>query len=188
MLKGAEKFILNPEALCLVVVDVQEKLASAMKKEIVEKLLKNIVTLINLCKLYSIPIIVTEQYPKGLGNTLSEIRDFIDEKPIEKIHFSCVKEKEFINRLNQLGKNQIILVGMETHVCIWQSCLDLLLRDYSVFVPADAVCSRKKEDWKIALQLMADAGCVVSCTETIVFQILNKAGTDKFKKMLEFVK
>lgn len=77
---------------------------------------------------------------------------------------------------------------METHVCVWQTALDLLLRDYHIFVPDDAVCSRRKEEWKTGLELIKNAGGVITCTETLIFQILKKAGTDEFKKMLELVK
>ncbi|MCS7203600.1 MAG: isochorismatase family protein [Thermodesulfovibrio sp.] len=188
MHKEPEKFILNPNNLCLVVVDVQEKLSLAMKKDVVEKLVKNILLLIQLSKLYKIPVIITEQYPKGLGRTLPEIKELVDEEAIEKIHFSCIKEEEFFRRIIRAEKNQIILTGMEAHICIWQTALDLVLRGYSVFVPSDAVCSRRKEDWQTALQLMRDVGCIITCTEALVFQILEKAGTEEFKKILEFVK
>ena len=183
-----EKFLINHEEALLVIVDVQEKLASAMKSEIVEKLLKNIAVLIELCKIYKIPVILTEQYPKGLGNTLKEIKEILNGSAIEKIHFSCVQQDEFISRIEELGRKKIILTGMETHVCVWQTALDLLLRDYNVFVPYDAVCSRRKEDWKTALELIKEAGGVITCTETLTFQILKKAGTAEFKKMLEFIK
>ncbi|GLI54021.1 isochorismatase family protein [Thermodesulfovibrio yellowstonii] len=183
-----EKFFIKPENSLLIIIDVQEKLAKAMKEEIVEKTLKNITTLIELCKLYHIPIVFTEQYPKGLGKTLDRIKTLINEEAIEKISFSSVGEKKFANKIREIGKNKIILTGMETHVCVLQTALDLLERDYHVFVPYDAVCSRKKQDWQSGLELMKQAGAVISCTETLTFQILKKAGTTEFKKILEFIK
>lgn len=183
-----ERFLINYEETMLVIVDVQEKLARAMKEEILEKIVKNISMLAELCKIFQIPVIVTEQYPKGLGNTLKEIKDILNKNVIEKIHFSCVQEKEFINKIKELDRKKIILTGMETHVCVWQTALDLLIRDYHVLVPYDCVCSRRKEDWKTALELIKEAGGVITSTETLIFQILKKAGTAEFKKMLEFIK
>ena len=150
--------------------------------------MKNITTLIELCKLYQIPIVFTEQYPKGLGKTLDKVKALINEEAIEKIYFSSVGEEKFANKIKEIGRQKIILTGMETHVCVLQTALELLVRDYHVFVPFDAVCSRRKEDWRIGIELMRDAGAVISCTETLVFQILKKAGTVEFKKILEFIK
>jgi len=183
-----EKFFIKPENSMLVIIDVQEKLVKAMKEEIVEKTLKNITILIELCKLYHIPIVFTEQYPKGLGKTLDRIKTLINEEAIEKISFSSVGEEKFVNKIKEIGREKIILTGMETHVCVFQTAVDLLVRDYQVFVPYDAVCSRRKQDWQSGIELMKQAGAVISCTETLVFQILKKAGTTEFKKILEFIK
>jgi Amidases related to nicotinamidase len=182
------KFFIDKKDCLLVIVDFQEKLAKAMKKEVLDKVLKNIIRLNELCKLLQIPVLVTEQYPKGLGGTLEELKNSLNQSPIEKICFSCAGEEKFIDKLKELNRKAVILTGMETHVCVWQTALDLVFRDYRVFVPHDAVCSRRKEDWKTGLQLVKDAGGVITCTETLIFQILKKAGTDEFKKMLEFVK
>lgn len=183
-----EKFFISPENALLVIVDMQEKLAKAMKEEILEKTVKNIITFIELCKLYQIPIIFTEQYPKGLGKTLQDIKSPINDEAIEKISFSSAGEEKFASKIRELNRQKIILTGMESHVCVWQTALDLLQRDYHVFVPSDAVCSRKKHDWKIGIELMKNAGAVITCTETLIFQLLKKAGTAEFKKMLEFIK
>ncbi|MEN2995311.1 MAG: isochorismatase family protein [Thermodesulfovibrio sp.] len=183
-----ERFFIMPEDSLLVVVDVQEKLVNAMKEDIVEKILKNIVTLIELCKIYQIPIIITEQYPKGLGKTLGKIKDLINDEPLEKISFSLVAEKKFMNKIIDTKRRKIIITGMEAHVCVLQTALDLVARDYHVFVPYDAVCSRRKLDWHFGLELMKEAGVVVSSTETLVFQILKKAATAEFKRILEFIK
>lgn len=183
-----EKFFIKPEDSLLVIIDVQEKLAKAMKEDIVEKTLKNITILIELCKLYQIPIVFTEQYPKGLGKTLDRIKTLIKEEAIEKISFSSVGEEKFINKIKDIGRQKIILTGMETHVCVLQTAVDLLVRNYHVFVPYDGVCSRRKQDWQVGLELMKQAGAVISCTEILAFQILKKAGTTEFKKILEFIK
>lgn len=183
-----DRFFIESDHTLLVIVDFQEKLAKAMKDEVLDNTLKNILKLINLAKIYSLPIILTEQYPKGLGNTLKEIKTLVNEEPIEKLYFSCLQEEKFIQKISQLMRKKIILTGMETHVCVWQTALDFLIRDYRVFVPKDGVCSRRKEDWKTGLELIRQVGGVVSCTETLIFQILRKAGTTEFKKMLEFIK
>lgn len=183
-----EKLFIEAANSLLVVVDFQEKLAMAMKEEILDNTLKNVIKLINLAKIHSIPIVITEQYPKGLGKTLQEIKNIIEEEPLEKIHFSCVQEEKFINKINQYGRKKIILTGMETHICVWQTALDLMIRGFYVYVPKDGICSRKKEDWKTGLALIQQAGGIITCTETLIFQILKRAGTSEFKRMLEFVK
>lgn len=183
-----DKLFIEADNSILVIIDFQEKLAMAMKEEILDNTLKNIIKLINLAKIYSIPTVITEQYPKGLGKTLQDIKTLIEEEPLEKIHFSCVQDAKFINKINQYGRKKIILTGMETHVCVWQTALDLAVRGFYIYVPKDGVCSRKKEDWKTGLALMQQAGVVITCTETLIFQILKKAGTTEFKKMLEFVR
>lgn len=183
-----ERFMINSENSALLIVDIQEKLANTMKKSVLESMLQNVRKLIELAKTVSIPILITEQYPKGLGITLSQVKEHVDSEVIEKIHFSCLGEEKFVEKLKSTGRNKIIITGMETHVCVYQTCLDLLLRDYHVFVPKDAVCSRRKEDWKTGVELMRDAGAVITCTETLIFQILRRAGTAEFKRMLEFVK
>lgn len=182
------QFFIEPENSILVLIDLQEKLAIAMKEEVLNTVKKNIIKLINLTKIYSIPILLTEQYPKGLGNTLKEITSLIEEEPIEKIHFSCSQEEKFVQKINQYGRKKVILVGMETHVCVLQSAFDLIMRDFYVYVPKDCVCSRKKEDWETGLNLIQQAGGIVTCAETVIFQILRRAGTPEFKKMLEVLK
>jgi len=183
-----QRFLIKPEDALVVIIDVQEKLVKVMEEKIFKKTLRNIVMLIELCKLCQIPVVFTEQYPKGLGQTLNEITSMVNGKAIEKISFSSVGEEKFITKIKELDRKKIILTGMETHVCVWQTALDLLLRDYHIFVPDDAVCSRRKEEWKTGLELIKNAGGVITCTETLIFQILKKAGTDEFKKMLELVK
>jgi len=183
-----EKFLIEPQKALLIVIDFQEKLANAMKRDVLESTLKNTLKLIHLCKICDIPILLTEQYPKGLGQTLIEIKNLIDKPAIEKIHFSCLNEEKFIEKIKQFNRNQVILVGMEAHVCVFQTALDFLIRDYRVFVPKDAVCSRRKDDWRVGIELIREAGGVITCSETIVFQILRKAGTSQFKAMLEFLK
>lgn len=184
-----DQYFVNPENSILVIIDVQEKLIKAMEKEIIDKVIKNIVTLIEVSKILNLPIILTEQYPKGLGPTVEEIKTVLPSyNPIEKITFSAFGEEKFIQALKEKKREKILLTGIETHVCIWQSSLDFIRNGYTVFVPKDGVCSRKKMDWETGIDLIKSAGGIITTTETIIFQILRKAGTEEFKKIINFIK
>jgi nicotinamidase-related amidase len=175
-----DKFILNPKDAVLVVVDIQERLVPAMGER--EKVYANCNHIIEAAKLLALPIVVTEQYPKGLGPTVNEIKNAIPSyEPLVKTTFDCCKGPGFMEKMVSLGKKQVILTGMETHVCVLQTCLSLLKKDYTVHLVGDAVCSRKKGDYLSAKEMMRDAGAVITCTETVLFQLLEKAGTPEFK-------
>ena len=114
-----EKYFIKPEELILVITDIQEKLINAMKEDIAEKVIKNTITLIELSKLFNIPIILTEQYPKGLGQTVEKIRKALSHyKPIEKITFSSFLEPKFAESIQRLNRTKVIITEMETHVCV----------------------------------------------------------------------
>ena len=175
-----EKFILKKENAALVIVDIQERLAVAMSEK--DRVIANTQHLIEASKMMRFPLVVTEQYPKGLGPTVAEIKGVLTgHNPIEKITFSCCGEPSFPKAVSATGRKQIILVGMETHVCVLQTCLDLLQAGYTVHVVSDAVCSRSAENYRTALEYMRDAGAVITCTETVLFQLLERAGSDEFK-------
>ena len=136
-----------------------------------------------------IPLLITEQYPKGLGPTIPEIKDVIPSyAPIEKISFSCCGEPFFLEAVQVTGRQQVVLAGMETHVCVLQTCLDLLKEGFDVHVVSDAVCSRTEQNYRAGLEFMRDAGAVISCTETVLFQLLAKAGTESFKIISKRIK
>jgi nicotinamidase-related amidase len=185
-----EKYLINTEETLVVIIDVQEKLVRAMDEEVVKEIIKNILILIETAKLFNIPIILTEQYPKGLGQTVEEIKKTLPSyEPIEKFTFNSFLEPNFEKKLNEYkDRKKVILTGMETHVCLWQTAIDLIKKDYIVFVPKDAVCSRRKLDWETGLDLIKSAGGILTTTETLVFQILKRAGTPEFKKILELLK
>ncbi|MEW6713503.1 MAG: hydrolase [Nitrospirota bacterium] len=181
-----DKFILTKDNSVLVIVDVQEKLAAVMKQK--ETAVNNCLHLLEAAKLLNIPIVVTEQYPKGLGHTINEIKKALPAyKPLEKVTFDCCKGGGFLRKITSLKRKHIILTGMETHVCVLQTCLSLL-KKYSVHLVSDAVCSRKKDDYLTGRELMRDAGAVITCTETVLFQLLEKAGTPKFKAIVKRIK
>ncbi len=181
------KFILNKDSSTLVVVDIQEKLVPAMKKR--EQVYNNCGHLIELAKLIDLPIVLTEQYPKGLGPTVPEIKDVLPSyAPLEKVTFDCCRGEGFLDKIASLQKTHIILTGMETHICVLQTCLSLLKEGYFVHLISDAVCSRKKADFRTGIEMMRDAGAVINCTETALFQLLEKAGTPEFKTISKRIK
>lgn len=174
-----KNYRIDRENSLMLMIDIQEKLAPAIFNS--KTIVKNQKILIEGLKKLIVPIIFTEQYPKGLGRTLSELSDLLDDKePIEKIVFSAytevVKEK-----LTAFGVNNIIVTGMETHVCVYQTVRDLIESGYNVFVVKDAVGSRTEANYENALFMMNDLGAVITNTETLLFDLIKKAGTDEFK-------
>lgn len=173
-------FILDRDSSVLLIIDIQDKLAAAMSKK--QKVIDNTLHLIELAKLLQIPIIVTEQYPKGLGPTVSEIMEALEAYvPVKKVAFNCCEASGFLDKVKQTGRRQIVLTGMETHICVLQTAIGLLQEGYTVHTVADAVCSRTKDNWKIGLEFMRDAGAAITGTETVLFQLLGVAGTEEFK-------
>ena len=141
-------------------------------------------------KVLDIPVIVTEQYPKGLGPTVESIKDATGDQfePIEKVVFSCARSPEFEEILAESNRKEVIIVGVETHVCVLQTSMDLINKGYTVYVPADAVTSRRELDWQRGINLIEKAGAVVGTKETFLFQLLERAGTDEFKQVSKLVK
>ncbi|HSC34537.1 MAG TPA: hydrolase [Thermodesulfobacteriota bacterium] len=181
---------LKKEDTTLVVVDMQEKLMSAMPDTESGVAVKNVKILLEAAKVLDIPVHVTEQYPKGLGPTIGEIKESAGEgfHPVEKLVFSCARSPEFMDALKDHGRSSVILCGVETHVCVLQTAIDLVNDGYRVYVPADAVVSRKEIDWKMAIDLMDKAGAVIGTTEAFLFQLLERAGTDEFKQISKLVR
>lgn len=183
-----DRFFLRRDESVLVIIDIQERLAAAMKER--EKVITNTLHLTEAARLLQIPLIVTEQYPKGLGPTVKEIRDSLVDNymPIEKITFSCCGDNTFIDSLKGIGRKRVIICGMETHVCVLQTCLDLLKENFFVHVVKDAVCSRSEDNFMTGIDLMRDAGAVITSTETVLFQLLKRAGTEEFKAISRIIK
>jgi nicotinamidase-related amidase len=174
----------------LLVIDVQERLGAAMDPARFERLLKNNEILVETARTLGLPILVTEQYPKGLGPTVPAVRKALppEVEPISKVAFSAHAVGLVADRLKQLGRSQIIVTGMETHVCVFQSVRDLIGTGYVPFVPRDAVLSRTPDNHETGLALMRDAGATLTSTETVVFDLLGEAGTPEFKKLSALVK
>ncbi|HKZ18215.1 MAG TPA: hydrolase [Geobacteraceae bacterium] len=183
-----EKFCLDRNSAVLLVVDIQEKLCKAMAPETLEQLTGNVSTLLETAKELNIPVVATEQYTRGLGETLPDIREKLPETAIEKMSFSCCGEETFLSRLKNMQRRQVIVTGMETHICVLQTALELLAQGYHVHVVSDAVISRKKRNWELGLNMAASAGAVITSTEAAMFQLLKVAGTDEFKKLSKLVR
>lgn len=168
------------------IIDIQERLASAMKFR--EQVIRRSNTLISTATYLGIPIIVTEQYPKGLGKTVPDISsNILKALTFEKTTFSGCTE-EVAAALKQLGKRKIIVTGMETHVCVFQTVRDLLAGGYQVFVVGDAVCSRTKENYLNGITLMSLMGAVIINTETVFFDLIKKANTAEFRELYPLIK
>ncbi|MCQ4922727.1 hydrolase [Tissierella carlieri] len=180
------RYALNRDNTALLIIDIQEKLASIMKYK--EQIIDNTKILITAAKEMNMPIIVTEQYPKGIGPTIADIKEAVDNKEaFEKTNFSAYigKIKE---ALDATGRKKVIITGMETHICVFQTARDLIENGYEVFIARDAVCSRTKENFLNGLELMKDVGAVISNTEAIVFDLLKIAGTPEFKVLSKLIK
>ena len=179
--------LLNRENTGLLIIDVQEKLMEVMGRK--EGIMQNIIKLLHLSELFKLPLILTEQYPRWLGPTLKEIQDLLpDYDPITKMHFNCCDVDAFNERLEGERLQNVIVTGVESHICVFQTCACLLQRGYAVHVPQDAVDSRTDDNWRVGLELLREAGAFITSTETVIYQIMGKAGTKEFKKMLKILK
>lgn len=180
--------MLDIEKCCLVVVDVQGKLAQLMYGR--EGLFRNIQILIKTAKILKIPIIWCQQCPESLGETVPEIAGLLVDGswPINKASFSCCGSEQFNSELDGLGRRQVLMCGIETHVCIYQTASDLLARGYEVSVIGDAVSSRTLENKQIALEKMKKAGVDVSSTEMALFELLSTAEHPQFKQVAKLIK
>lgn len=180
------KFTLDKQEAVLMVIDIQDRLIPAMK--VADQVIENTNILVCAAKEFNMPIITTEQYPKGLGNTVPQLKDLINSNYLfEKNSFTAYTDEVKL-ALEQLGRKKIIITGMETHICVFQTIRDLLAHGYDVFIASDAVCSRTKENFLNGLDLIKDMGAVVTNTETILFDLLKKAGTPEFKVLSKLIK
>lgn len=179
--------MLDIQNCCLVVVDVQGKLAQLMHGK--QTLFKNIQILIKAAKILNIPILWCQQCPDALGPTVPEIAQLlIDNEPINKSAFSCCDAEQFNTKLNELARDQVLLCGIETHVCIYQTAVNLLRKGFSVDVLADAVSSRTLENKQIAINRMAAEGINISCTEMALFELLRTAEHPQFRQIAKLIK
>ncbi|MBO8158492.1 hydrolase [Thermosyntropha sp.] len=180
------KFTLDSKQAVLLIIDLQEKLMRVMKDR--EAVFKNTKLLLATARQLEIPVVLTEQYPKGLGSTVEEIKEAAENYHyLEKMSFTaCTDDLREI--LNRLGRKYVIVAGSETHVCVFQTVRDLIETGYIVHVAKDAVCSRFDLNYENGLMLMRDVGAVITNTETVVFDLLKVSGTPEFKAISPLLK
>ncbi|HOP65279.1 MAG TPA: hydrolase [Spirochaetota bacterium] len=177
-----QNFQINRDDTLFLMIDIQDRLFSAMQDKICEMLIKNSQILLTAAMQFKIPVIVTEQYRKGLGITIPELADLCPEAPnLEKLFFNCIKDDAIKQEIQKTGKRTVIIAGIESHICVFQTALTLLEMNYNVIIASDGVASRRKHDWKTALKALSKAGASVMPTETIAFMLIEKAGTPEFK-------
>ena len=182
---SGQTHLLRRDDAALLVIDVQERINAVMSDQ---SHLPNIEVLMDSCAALEVPTVVTEQYPKGLGATVSTLARESHDPPVAKDTFSCARQPASRSAIQDLGRRQILVTGIETHVCVLQTAMDLLQAGYEVHVPHDAVNSRRPEDKEWALRRMAAAGAVITTSESALFEMLERCGTDDFKTVARLIK
>ena len=179
--------LIKPEDSCLVVIDIQDKLVPAMQAP--AKVIRNTALLMKAAERLGIPILMTEQYPRGLGRIVPQLQDVAPSaQVIEKIHFSCMHEEAFREAFLATGRKQAVITGMEAHICVMQTGADLMEQGFEIFVVTDATSSRTLESEKACLDRLGASGAGIVTTEMVVFEWLGRAGTDAFKELLPLIK
>ena len=179
--------ILLREKTVLLVIDIQERILPVILDY--ERVVENTLKLINGFKILGLPIFYTEQYPKGLGPTESTIKAALGrDEAIQKMTFSCYGAGNLFADLKKGGKEQVVVCGIESHVCVLQTVMDLLENDFQVHVASDAVSSRRKSDYETALRRMDKNGAEITLSESVLFELLDICGTDEFKAISKLVK
>lgn len=182
---------LDPSTTLVLVVDVQEKLAAAMPEDALATLVKNAGILLDAAKALGVRVLASEQYPKGLGPTvpaLAEKLHAIGVTPMAKTTFDACSDLAIARALSDIDPRAVVVVGMESHVCVFQTARELVKRGYSTHVVADAVTSRREENRRLGLSLCERAGAIITSTETVAFDLLGQAGTDAFKVVSKLVR
>ncbi len=182
---------LVPASCLLLVVDVQERLAAAMPSDALDRLVKNASLLLDAAAVLGVPVIASEQYPKGLGPTLAPILARLSKMgatPIDKLSFDASAEPRLARELARVGPRAVVIVGMEAHVCVFQSARELVRRGLAVHVVADAVASRTEDNRLAGIALSSRAGANATVAEAVVFDWVERAGTDVFRAVAKLVK
>ncbi len=179
--------MLNIHNTALVLVDVQEKLAQVMHEK--EQLFENLQKLVAGLRVMDIPIVWMEQIPEKMGQTIPQLTELLtDLSPISKSSFGCCGEQAFSTRLEEIDKEQVIVAGIESHVCVYQTACELTMRGYLVEVVADAISSRTPLNKDIGLEKIRECGASITSTETLLFELMRTAEHPKFRDLLKIVK
>ena len=173
--------LIYPNSSCLLVIDIQDKLVPAIHES--ETLIKNTRWLAEVARLADVPILTSEQYPQGLGHTVAELKEILPEDGfMEKQYFSCMADSNCNEKINSLRPNQVIIVGMEAHVCVLQTAIQLKQQAREVYVVADCVSSRNPADKELALERMRSCGIHIVTREMVGFEWIQRSGTAEFKE------
>ena len=179
--------MLTAENTLLLAIDFQERLMPVMSRR--EEIAQKTASLVEGCQILDVPILVTQQYTKGLGDTIPEIKEALGEyRPIEKKTFSCCKTGEFNDKLASIGRKNIIIAGIEAHICVQQTALDLLEKGYCVYIIADCISSRAETDLFYAEKRMEKAGAILTTMESVLFEMLGSADHPMRKEISNIVK
>ncbi len=174
--------LINEKQSCLLVVDIQDKLVPAVHQH--RQLVDNSKWLIEVAQIIGVPILTSEQYPRGLGGTIAEIDQLVPaEGKMEKVHFSCAADRSCLEKIQATERQQVVIIGMEAHVCVMQTALQLQMAGKQVFVVADAVASRNPVDKEYALQRMRQNGLQIVTREMVAFEWMEKSATETFRRI-----
>jgi len=180
-------FVADRKDSLLVIIDIQQAMLKVIN--VWEENVRRAKQLINSANILGIPVLVTEHYKKGLGGTIPEVKKELgDVNYFQKEYFSACLETDFIDTVRNFGRRQIVVAGMETHVCVLQTVLDLVAHGYQVHIVKNAVASRYKEDWEASIEIFRDAGAVITTAEIVIFQWICRSNTEDFRKVLPIIK
>jgi nicotinamidase-related amidase len=180
--------LLRPERAVIVAVDLQERLLPAIPDR--QRVVRNTVLILRLAEVLGIPVVLTTQYKKGLGEMVPEVRDTAPgNAPLDKTSFGCFQDEGFLRRLNELGaRDQLVIAGVESHICVAQTVLGAIEKSYQAHVLSDAVGSRTEANRVVGLRRMERAGALISSAEMCIYELLGRSDTEAFKKMLPHLK
>lgn len=174
----------------LLIVDIQTALSGSMPGKVMDRIIDNTTLLLRSAELLGVPVIASEQYPRGLGEYIPEIQAYIPEDSLrfQKTCFSCCDNEDFMSTLKNSGRTQLILAGMEAHVCVLQTAVELKENGFDVFIAADAVSSRRLDNYQNALERLEHVGAVMVSSESVVFEWLRDAKHEKFKEIAHLLR
>ncbi len=181
--------LIHADTSCLIVIDMQERLVPAMQAP--ARTIRNAGILITAAEELAVPVLLTEQYPKGLGATVPELAEAASAAHaaiLPKMHFSCMEDQDFAAAFKATGRRQAVIAGMEAHICVLQTAISLMDQSYEVFVVTDATSSRTLDSEKACLDRLQACGAGIVTTEMVVFEWLGRAGTSAFKALLPLIK
>ena len=189
MMRDIHDFNVEADQAVLLVIDVQDRLAKVMPQDIFSNMLQTIKMLVTAAGHFQVPVLTTEQYPQGIGPTVDQLNAVRELGPvIEKVSFGCCGEPKFLKTILELGRPKVIVTGMEAHVCVYQTVLELIKHGLNVHLVRDGICSRNTMDFKVALRCASSAGAVVTTAETVMFQLLGGSKHPAFKAISQLVK